>query len=201
MDKALIIFIKNAKAGKVKTRLAKDIGDKNALTVYKHLLTHTRQISCLVKANRFLFYADAVPLQDEWPETHFQKLEQQGNDLGLRMLHAFQTSFAEKNKRVIIIGSDCMELSPDLIEKAFFELKNHDFVIGPAKDGGYYLLGMKYPEEKIFQNKAWSTESVFNDTMADIEDLSKSVFALPLLSDVDTLADLNQELKNLINIP
>ena len=197
--KSLIIFVKNPEAGKVKTRLAKDIGESNTLTVYKHLLGHTRQISSLVNAKRLLFYADKISWRDEWPEKHFNKFVQQGEDLGLRMLHAFQTSFKQGNNLTIIIGSDCIDLSPDLIEKAFLELQTHDFVVGPAKDGGYYLLGMKYPEEKVFKNKAWSTGTVCNDTISDIKSLSKTFYLLNLLSDVDTIADMNEELRTLIN--
>ena len=199
MDRALIIFIKNPEAGKVKTRLAKDIGNENALTIYKHLLAHTRKIAIGVKANRHLFYDDSISLKDDWPEIDFKKFVQQGDDLGQRMLNAFENAFLNSQK-VIIIGSDCMELNPDIIEKAFLELNNNDFVIGPANDGGYYLLGMKYTEQSFFQGKAWSTSTVFGDTVADISNLPKSLFILPLLSDVDTIADLSPELKILINL-
>ena len=199
MDNALIIFIKNPEAGKVKTRLAKDIGNKNALTIYKHLLAHTRKIAIGVKAKRFLFYDGKIPLRDDWPESDFKKFVQQGDDLGLRMLNAFEKAFL-KSQKVIIIGSDCIELNSELIEIAFDKLQTHDFVIGPANDGGYYLLGMKYAEQSFFQGKAWSTDSVCRDTAADISNLSKSLFILPLLSDVDTIADLSPELKILINL-
>ena len=199
MDRALIIFIKKPEAGKVKTRLAKDVGNENALTIYKHLLAHTCKIAIEVKANRLLFYAEKISQRDDWPETDFKKFVQQGDDLGQRMLNAFENAFLNSQK-VIIIGSDCMKLNPDIIEKAFLELNNNDFVIGPANDGGYYLLGMKYAEQSFFQGKAWSTSTVFGDTVADISNLSKSLFILPLLSDVDTIADLSPELKILINL-
>ena len=197
MDRALIIFIKNPEAGKVKTRLAKDIGNEDALTIYKHLLAHTRKIAIEVKAKRFLFYAEKISQRDDWPETDFKKFVQQGDDLGLRMLNAFEKAFLNSQK-VIIIGSDCMELTPDVIEKAFLELNNHDFVIGPAKDGGYYLLGMKVTEHRLFQNKNWSTQTIAADTLKDISDLNKTCYILPQLSDIDTIEDLTTDLKNLI---
>ena len=197
MDRALIIFIKNPETGKVKTRLAKDIGNENALTIYKHLLAHTRKIAIEVKAKRFLFYAEKISLRDDWPETDFKKFVQQGDDLGLRMFNAFEKAFLNSQK-VIIIGSDCMELTPDIIEKAFLELNNHDFVIGPAKDGGYYLLGMKVIEHRLFQNKNWSTQTIAADTLKDISDLNKTCYILPQLSDIDTIEDLTTDLKNLI---
>lgn len=198
MVKALIIFIKNPEKGNAKTRLAKDIGDENALIIYKFLLGHTREITSKIEANRLLFYADSISLRDEWPCGDYQKLVQQGDDLGSRMLNAFETCFEKGNKRTIIIGSDCMELSPELIEEAFLELENNDFVIGPAKDGGYYLLGMKYPEPKLFQHKNWSTHTVAADTLKDVNDLNKTCYILPMLSDIDTIEDLTTELKNLI---
>ena len=201
MDDALIIFIKNPVEGTVKTRLAKDIGNSQALMIYKYLLAHTRNISCSIQANRLLFYADALPIRDEWLENDFAKLLQTGEDLGSRMFNAFQTAANKGNSRIIIIGSDCIQLTAELITKAFSELQTHDFVIGPAKDGGYYLLGMKCPEKRLFKNKRWSTHTVFNDTIADIKAMSKSVFVLPLLSDIDTFADLNKELLDLISIP
>jgi hypothetical protein len=181
----------------VKTRLAKDIGNENALTIYKHLLAHTRKIAIEVKAKRFLFYAEKISERDDWPETDFKKFVQQGDNLGLRMLNAFEKAFLNSQK-VIIIGSDCMELTPDIIEKAFLELNNHDFVIGPAKDGGYYLLGMKVTEHRLFQNKNWSTQTIAADTLKDISDLNKTCYILPQLSDIDTIEDLTTDLKNLI---
>ena len=201
MNDALIIFIKNPVEGKVKTRLAKDIGNVQALKIYNYLLAHTRNISCSIQASRLLYYADVLPEQDEWPAEDFEKLLQNGEDLGARMFDAFRTAAKKGNSRIVIIGSDCIDLTPELINEAFNELESHDFVIGPAKDGGYYLLGMKYLEEKVFKNKQWSTYTVFNDTIADIEMMSKSVFVLPVLSDVDTIADLNKELLNLVMIP
>lgn len=201
MKRALIIFVKNPQRGKVKTRLAKDIGELNALTIYHYLLEHTRKVTTQVQAERLLFYDQAISVEDHWSSASFQKLVQKGNDLGLRMLHAFQTAFTQGHTRVMIIGSDCIELTSDLIERAYIQLEDHDFVIGPAKDGGYYLLGMKYPEVTIFENKHWSTATVCNDTLNTIKYLSKTVHILPVISDIDTVSDLNDELRHLIALP
>lgn len=197
MDNALIIFIKNPVEGNVKTRLAKDIGHPHALMIYKYLLAHTRNISSCVPANRLLFYDDR-PVRDEWSEYKFEKFSQSGENLGSRMFNAFQTAATKKNNRIIIVGSDCIQLTAELINTAFNYLEHNDFVIGPAKDGGYYLLGMKYPEERLFINKRWSTHTVFSDTLQDIKEMSKTVSVLPVLSDIDTSADLNKELLDLI---
>ena len=198
MDKALIIFAKNLEEGKVKTRLAKDVGPVNALIVYKHLLDHTRQISSKVDADRLLFYSRTIQVSDEWPVNDFQKHLQSGGDLGLRMLNAFDQAFSDGYTRVIIIGSDCLELTSDLLSGAFEQLKDHDFVIGPANDGGYYLLGMNSPHPALFENKVWSTQSVFEHTVAQMKSLSKTIYILPQLSDVDTIDDLNPELLSIL---
>ncbi|MBC7892133.1 MAG: glycosyltransferase, partial [Sphingobacteriaceae bacterium] len=96
----------------------------------------------------------------------------------------------------VIIGTDCPDLSADLLTNAFSALETHEFVLGPALDGGYYLLGMRVLEESLFQNKTWSTDSVLRDTLEDIRALGKTVHLLPTLSDVDTPADLPAELLN-----
>lgn len=197
-DRALIIFIKNPEAGKVKTRLAKDLGEKNALEIYKKLLEHTRNIASAVNASRLLFYNERVFLKDDWTEELFLKFVQTGHHLGEKMLNAFKKAFSLGNKRVVIIGSDCMELTENTIEQAFEQLKSNDFVLGPAKDGGYYLLGMNDVNEVLFFNKIWSTPAVAKDTLKDIESFQKSCFLLPELSDVDTVDDLNEELKDLL---
>jgi len=198
MDKALIIFAKNLQEGKVKTRLAKDVGVVNAMNIYKYLVEHTRQITSKVSTARLLFYSSFLPESDEWPRYNFEKHLQSGDDLGLRMMNAFSQAFSNGYTRVIIIGSDCFELTSGLLSEAFDQLKNHDFVIGPANDGGYYLLGMNSHHPFLFENKAWSTPSVFNQTVDQINDLGKTVHILPRLSDIDTIDDLNQQLLSLL---
>ncbi len=199
MEKGLIIFKKNPELGKAKTRLAKGVGKLNALIIYKHLLSHSLKVSLAVNSNRLLFYEDCISYQDEWPQTHFEKYIQHGDSLGERMFQAFEFSFSKGNSKSIIIGTDCMDLDAGMIESAFAELDHHDFVIGPAKDGGYYLLGMNYAEPSLFQNKNWSTNTVAAETLADISALNKTVCTLPELSDIDTIDDLSEELKKLIN--
>ncbi len=195
---SLLIFIKNPREGKVKTRLAASIGNNNALKIYHHLLDHTLKISSELDTERFLFYDESINVNDKWSNEHFLKYLQEGENLGTRMFNAFQTAFSLGSNKVIIIGSDCPGLNSSDIRFAFAKLDQHDFVIGPALDGGYYLLGMKYPEEKLFKNKTWSTSTVASETIKDIKSLQKSVFILPELTDIDTEEDLNQELKELI---
>ena len=186
---ALIIFVRNPILGKVKTRLAATIGNKKALEVYVHLLQHTKNITALTTATKFVFYADYINDNDVW--NGYEKRLQSGNDLGERMQHAFEDLFAAGYKSICIIGSDCYELTNEIIEEAFLKLQSVHVVIGPVSDGGYYLLGCNTFIPDFFSNKQWSTTTVFADTIADVTKLSLSVQQLPLLNDIDEEKDLS----------
>jgi uncharacterized protein len=187
----LLVFIKNPRFGRVKTRLARTIGDAEALRIYYVLLEKTRRAALGTTARRWLFYSDFAEKQDDWPNTDFEKrVQAQSPDLGQRMASAFREAFADGAKRAVIIGSDCPEISPEILDMAFQQLENEDFVLGPATDGGYYLLGMRRFQPEIFEGVAWSTAAVLAQTMGIIQSLGQSVALLPELADVDTEADL-----------
>lgn len=188
--KALLIFIKNPIEGKVKTRLAQKIGNTKALSVYLELLNITREAVLSLPFTKILFYSDYIDQHDDWDNTIFDKQLQQGNSLGQRMAQAFQYAFSLPHiQQVSIIGSDCPAISPWHITKAFYALDTHDFVIGPANDGGYYQLGMKRFSATIFENKTWSSSVLIQETIDTIRDLRKSYYLLPPLNDVDTFQD------------
>ncbi|WP_253256144.1 TIGR04282 family arsenosugar biosynthesis glycosyltransferase [Formosa algae] len=174
--------------GKCKTRLAKTIGDENALDIYRTLLQHTAKISENVKADRFVFYSEHIHKNDTWDDNNFRKKLQQGDDLGERMHNAFSELFQNNYQKVIIIGSDLLDLTTEMINDAFDELEHHDTVIGPAKDGGYYLLGMKTLQTELFQNKAWGTSTVLEASLKNLT--NKSVYFLEELNDIDTFEDI-----------
>lgn len=186
----LIIFVKNPVLGKVKTRLAAAIGNEKALEVYLELLEITRSECLKTACTRNIFYSDEIA-DDTWDNDHFNKFVQQGNDLGARMNNAFEQVFALGAQKALIIGSDCPQLSSNLLEEAFSFLDEKDAVIGPATDGGYYLLGMKKPRPYLFENKEWSTDSVFASTISDFEANRISYHRLEELSDLDTVNDLH----------
>lgn len=191
MKKAIIIFVRNPQLGKVKTRLATTLGDEKALNIYKELLNHTKEITSQTTADKHVFYFDKIEEKDLWNAPGFFKCLQCNDELGGKMKNAFKELFNMGYEKVAIIGSDCFELTTAIIEEAFALLKNKDVVIGPAKDGGYYLLGMKKLIEPVFENKQWSTESVFNETINDLTENSFSFASLPALTDVDTEEDWN----------
>lgn len=184
MSKALLIFIKNPKKGKVKTRLASTLGDDMALKIYMELLEHTRNLAEQIDATRLVYYSDFIDSNDEWSPDHFEKRVQSGEDLGERMANAFR-EVLKAHQKAVIIGSDCASLTVNIIKDGFRHLDSNDFVMGPAMDGGYYLLGMNafYPE--VFQDIEWSTETVAAYTIDKIDAIKKSFSLLPLLSDID----------------
>lgn len=187
-SRALITFVKNPQKGKVKTRLAKTLGEDQALRIYRALLEHTRQICERTKAHRYLYYSNFIDREDHWSNDHFHKALQPEGDLGQRMTTAFQ-QVLEKHHKVIIIGSDCAALKPEIIERAFDQLEAYDFILGPAFDGGYYLLGMKTLLPDIFEDMPWSTEKVAAITRQRIQDNGYSLAEVDTLSDIDYQED------------
>ena len=189
MKDAVIIFVRNPELGKVKTRLAATVGDEEALNIYALLLNHTMQEADKVAADKFVFYHQQITADDIWNGNGFYKKLQTGENLGDKMKAAFDEIFKASYTKIMIIGSDCLQLNSTIINAGFELLDKHDTVIGPAKDGGYYLLGMKKNYEFLFDNKTWSTESVFDESMKDMQQHHLSTGLLPLLTDVDTEAD------------
>lgn len=191
----LIIFYRNPRIGKVKTRLAATVGEEKALRIFEKLSLHIKDISHGLKTDKVVYYSDAVANVDIWPGGTYLKALQHGDDLGERMKNAFSEGFESGYSSVCLIGTDCYELTGAVIEKAFQELRSADAVIGPAKDGGYYLIGLNRLDAEIFENKKWSTETVFKDTVDTFRALGLRHVNLPVLRDVDTEEDLPNELR------
>lgn len=189
MKQALIIFVRKPELGKVKTRLAATVGNEKALEIYKTLLQHTHTVAEQVEADKFVFYHQQTEENDIWSKDGFTKKLQSNADLGKKMSDAFSEVFNAGFGQAVIIGSDCLQLQAQVIEDAFAILQYKDLVIGPANDGGYYLLGMKKMHEFIFRNKDWSTDSVLKQTFEDIARHQLSVGLLPELIDIDTEED------------
>lgn len=189
--KLLLIFTRNPEKGKVKTRLAKTIGDDAALEFYIYLLQHTQEVTKGLNVTKQVFYSEKIPENDLWNEEIFQKKLQKGSDLGERMENAFNYGFAEDFEQIIIIGSDLLELTATDLQQAFSDLEKHDAVIGPAKDGGYYLLGMKKLNPDVFSNKKWGTDTVLQETLKDFK--TEKVAMLRELNDIDVYEDIEDK--------
>lgn len=186
--KALIIFTRNPELGQCKTRLSETIGDEAALKVYSFLLRHTAKVSEGFKADKYVFYSENIEKNDLWNPDIFRKKLQSGTNLGERMKNAFLELFDLGYEKVVIIGSDLLDLSQHHLDNAFEQLNHHDLVIGPSVDGGYYLLGMKRIYENIFKNKAWGTDTVLRDTLNDLKNIDVEI--LEELNDIDTFEDM-----------
>jgi len=189
--KRLIIFVKNPIEGEVKTRLASSLGDEKALEVYQQLLKITAGVAEDVNAEKLVSYSKYVEESDDFDETIFDKSVQKKGNLGEKMKHAFRDGFDEGFNRIVLIGSDCPEITQSLIDEAFIELSEADSVIGPSDDGGYYLIGLSRFMPEIFDDVEWSTSSVFSSTITTLDDLEATYHVLKKLNDIDTENDLN----------
>ena len=198
MESLLLVFAKTPVLGKVKSRLAKSIGEKKALWIYHKLLANTEGVLQNTFLKVVIFYNGKNAKEFKGCFKDFAKKPQKGKDLGERMANAFEWAFNQGYPKVIGIGTDLWDLNQGIIEGALSALDSTNVVLGPAKDGGYYLIGMRkfYPE--LFQNKKWGSQDVFEDTLNDLQ--SKRVAFLKEKSDIDTYKDLGAHLDLLIQL-
>lgn len=185
-----MIFVKNPVAGKVKTRLALEIGIKPAAVVYRELLNHTRDVTLGLNVHKQVWYADRITEDDLWGEPDFEKKLQVEGSLGDKLAAAFEEGFQAGFDRVAAIGSDCLEIQQDHITNAFDILTKNDIVIGPAADGGYYLVGMSKPCQWLFSGMPWSSPELFTQTVERIKSRGVHYTVLPVLNDIDNFEDL-----------
>ncbi|MGH7569833.1 MAG: TIGR04282 family arsenosugar biosynthesis glycosyltransferase [Gemmatimonadales bacterium] len=187
------VFVKAPVAGRVKTRLAAEIGPLRATALYRRLGSQVVRALAGEEFETVVWYA---PRRDgrlvrAWLKglgvSRFRA--QSGGDLGNRLRGAFATHFCEGARRVVVIGSDCPGVDRRVIEEAFAALDAHDVVLGPARDGGYYLIGMKALHELLFRGIHWSSRSVLAETQTVVGALGLSCFSLRPLRDVDTVTD------------
>ena len=184
--------MRNPVLGQVKTRLAKDIGDERACAIYLQLLEHTLKITRSLSFRKFIYYADEVSDYDLWSVPGYTKRMQSGTNLGERMLNSFKELFEQGFTRIVIIGSDCLQLQTENLQEAVTLLESNTAVIGPASDGGYYLLGLTKLYPVLFVNKPWSTDQVLTKTIDDFNNQGISYALLEELSDIDDITDLEE---------
>ena len=187
-----LVFVRAPEAGRVKTRLAASLGAEGALRVYRRLAEHTlREARALGGEVRVHFTpADAGDEVRAWLGDGPRYLPQSPGDLGARMEAAFRAAFDDGADRVVIIGSDLPEIAAALLRRAFAVLESHAAVIGPARDGGYYLLGMRTMIDGLFDGIPWSTDEVLARTLDRLAAAGIQPALLDTLSDVDEVGDL-----------
>lgn len=192
-SEALIIFVKNNELGKVKTRLAETMGQNSALEVHRELQQQTEQAVRFLTSDKMVYYSDYIPEENPlWPKERYHHFVQEGEDLGKRMSNAFDELFDKGYEKVCIIGSDCPYITKDILETAFNRLSETDVVIGPTRDGGYYLLGLIESHEELFEDIDWGGSQVFDNTIQKLIAQDMIWYELPILEDIDTEADLDR---------
>lgn len=185
---ALIIFAKNPVKGKVKTRLAKTLGNDKAFEVYIKLLSLTYEHTKNLKLDKFLYLTESIA-DSLFDKSYIKKL-QEGLNLGERMLNAFKDLFDSDYKKIVLFGTDVPSLTEKIIEESFEKLNTFDIVIGPSNDGGYYLIGLKKPFDYLFLNMTWGNEKVLQETINRIKENNRTYYLLKELIDIDDGKDL-----------
>lgn len=188
----VICFCKHPEPGIVKSRLAKDIGDKNAAKVYKILLKNTLNNICGHAFDVLLYcYPDInhSTIQNFASKYSLSLHNQHGKDLGDKMWRAIKTNLVNYQS-VVLVGSDCLHINANYINNAFELLSNnYDIVLGPTEDGGYALIGANKVDESIFQDIVWSTKDVFRETQIKLAQLKWKHEDLKIVRDLDNLDD------------
>ena len=186
-DEKLIVFVKAPRPGAVKTRLASAIGAPAAGAAYRRLVeTLLNQLQGLSGVELCFSPDDAASEVQHWLNVDWTCTPQGDGDLGQRLHSAFQRAFHAGVKRVAIIGSDCPAVTVEDIREAWRGLQTRDVVLGPAADGGYWLIGLRQPQSSLFRGIPWSTGAVFAETECRVQQAGLSLQLLRELADVDT---------------
>ncbi len=184
----VLYFVKNPVPGKVKTRLAKSVGAVKAAELYRDLAAENFHILKRPELWSLAVTFDPPEAESEiadWLPGAADYTAQQGADLGSRLQFAFEQAFQAGANKVLALGSDTLGLEEETIRRAFDALNETDLVIGPARDGGYYLIGMKELHARLFDKIAWSTHAVYRQTLVRARLLRLDWYELPILEDLD----------------
>ncbi|MGB7292958.1 MAG: TIGR04282 family arsenosugar biosynthesis glycosyltransferase [Thermodesulfobacteriota bacterium] len=194
----LLIFVKYPESGKVKTRLAKNIGSESAALLYRKMAESIiYDLSKLADYRKIIFFDPPERRNDVMRWLKFNGLSfiaQEGDSLGEKMSNAFSHAFSLGADKAVVIGTDCPQITTQTIVKAFEKLETSEVVIGPSYDGGYYLLGLKSLIPEVFHGIDWSTNIVFDQTMKRLRHNGINSECLEMLRDVDTVEDLSNDL-------
>ncbi len=199
---AVIVFLKSPEKGRVKTRLSKVLDESFVLALYRGFI-HDTLFMLQSFPDKFIYF---LPSEKEaylrsWLGSNYQYVLQTGRDLGEKMSNAFKEGFERGFDRLVLIGTDIPEITEAILLQAFETLETNDAVIGPATDGGYYLIGFRKESfsEEIFFDMNWSAGNVFQDTLKAMDKLNLKYGKVFELNDVDTAEDLDTLLSRVKN--
>lgn len=198
----LLLFTRYPEPGSTKTRLIPELGAEGAAKIHKklteHIFARCLGLSASQDITLTVYYCGGdAQLFRRWLGTTACYRQQPQGDIGRRMQHAFRQAFAEEGERIVLIGSDVPGITVDILQRAFTLLTEHDAVIGPAADGGYYLIGLQRCRQEellphLFTDVPWSTARVFDTTMNILRQCRATVARLPVLRDIDRPEDLEE---------
>ena len=184
MKNALIILVHDSVPYEVKTGRIDFITEKESVAMRNQLLIHTQRITANLDADKFIFINESSA-DDAWIKSGYMRRMQRGRGTGEIMINAFETVLRLGYSKVVLIGSDSIETETAHLNHAFDNLKNYDVVIGPAQEGGYYLIGMKKMHAELFKYKAWNTPVLLQQTLDDIAKLGLTYHLQQVLNDVE----------------
>ena len=189
-------MMKYPELGKVKARLAQSIGEESATDLYRAFI---QDILTTVQSIDIPYHIAVYPPKSQerfaqWLGPSHQYFRQQGLDLGKRLQNGFATMYKKEYQQVIALASDSPDLPIEILQKAVSSLQTHKVVIGPASDGGYYLIGFSHDLfiSDVFEDIFWSTATVFRETLSRIKSVTSQVHVLPEWADIDTKSDLQK---------
>ncbi|MGE3308818.1 MAG: TIGR04282 family arsenosugar biosynthesis glycosyltransferase [Limisphaerales bacterium] len=189
-DGRVIVFLKAPRPGFVKTRIAADLDAEAAVAIYQALVGMTLSHLRDRKDVELRFTPDdAAAEMVGWRRPGWSLRAQGDGDLGERLLRAVEEAFSEGVPRVVLLGGDCPELASGDVEDALVALSRHDVVLGPAVDGGYWLMGLRRSCPDLFRGIAWGTDRVCEESMRKAAEAGLTVAELRRLRDIDSLAD------------
>jgi rSAM/selenodomain-associated transferase 1 len=194
-ENCILFFVKHPASGKVKSRLAEQIGQDVATDLYKSFVSDILTTLHAISVNfKIVFYPlDAEKKFQKWLGEKYSYVRQTGKDLGQRMKNAFLQAFSDGFDKVVLIGSDIPDLPVEYLKLGFKALETNDVVLGPSSDGGYYLTGFAKEAflPDVFEGITWSSADVFEQTLNILKKHKQKVYLLPQWHDVDTLTDLS----------
>ena len=192
MRRTLIIFARAPRRGTVKTRLAASVGEDEALRIYRDLGSHAADVSASGDWHTLVAFTpdDAEPDTRRWLGEHLSYAPQGSGDLGARLARSIHDALQSGAESVVVIGTDCPDLTSGEIATAFAALDGADVVLGPATDGGYYLIGLRAEHPSLFSGMTWSATNTLALTLERAAKAGLRVALLPPRPDIDTVEDL-----------